>query len=69
MSILLGPPPENAFVVAARDIISAARDIIPAARERLTIASTRGNLRGRGRERSNSSRGLGDGAARRGGKF
>ena len=41
---LLGPLPENAFVVAARDSI-------PVSRVRVTTASTRGNLRGRGRGR------------------
>jgi hypothetical protein len=50
VSRLLGPLPENSFVVAARDTI-------PPARERLTTTSTRGNLRVRGRGRSNASRG------------
>jgi hypothetical protein len=42
MEMFLGPLPENAFVQAARDSI-------PAARNRITTASTRGKLRGRGR--------------------
>lgn len=47
MERVLGPLPENAFVVAARDSI-------PQPRARVTTASTRGNLRGRGRGRSSA---------------
>lgn len=70
---LLGPLPENAFVVAARESI-------PAARGRVTTASTRGRSRGRGtrgrskaptaeptgtaEQRSNSTRGRGKGKKR-----
>jgi hypothetical protein len=46
---VLGPLPENAFVQEARDSI-------PEARGRVTTASTRGNLRGRGRGRTNAPR-------------
>jgi hypothetical protein len=48
-NMFLGPLPENAFVAAARDSI-------PSGGQRITTASTRGNLRGRGRGRSNASR-------------
>ena len=49
VSRVLGPLPENAFVAAARDSI-------PETRARVTTASTRGNLRGRGRGRSCATR-------------
>jgi hypothetical protein len=47
ISRVLGPLPENAFVVAARDSM-------PASGVRVTTASTRGNLSGRGKGRGRS---------------
>ena len=49
MERLLGPLPENAFVVAARDSI-------PQPKVRVTTASSRGNLVRRGRGRSSAPR-------------
>ena len=48
MSRLLGPLPENVFVVAARDSI-------PHSKNRVTTATTRGNLRGRGKGRNQAN--------------
>ena len=50
MSRVLGPLPGNAFVVATRDSI-------PQPSVRVTTASSRGNLRGRGRGRTSAPRG------------
>jgi hypothetical protein len=52
---VLGPLPENAFVVSARDSA-------PASRVRVTTASNRGNLRGRGRGRSSTPRQVEEGS-------
>lgn len=49
MERVLGPLPENAFVVAARDSI-------PQPKIRVTTASSRGNLIRRGRGRSSAPR-------------
>ena len=49
MERVLGPLPENAFVVDARDSI-------PQPRARVTTAQTAGNLRGKGRGRSNAGK-------------
>lgn len=46
---VLGPLPQNAFIVSARDSI-------PEARQRVTTATTRGNLMGRGGGRSTATR-------------
>ena len=48
MSRLLGPLPDNAFVVAARESI-------PQSKDRVTTATTRGNMRGRGRGRNQAN--------------
>jgi hypothetical protein len=49
ISRVLGPLPDNAFIAAARDSI-------PSVGVRVITASTRGNLRGRGRGRSCATR-------------
>ena len=56
---VLGPLPESAFVVAARDTI-------PSNRSRVTTASTRGTLRGRGRSTATrAARGTGTGKGKK----
>jgi hypothetical protein len=57
MQRLLGPLPENAFVVEARETI-------PPARQRVTTASIRGSLRARGGRASNKKKATEEGGSK-----
>jgi hypothetical protein len=57
MQRLLGPLPENAFVVEARETI-------PPARQRVTTASIRGSLRGRGGRANNKKKAAEEGGSK-----